>query len=264
MPINLRDILSFFVDFERALEQEAPPGVFERVPRDEVMLLTQFKAYFGGPIRVLNVDMYKDIDKVYQNGSSQDVVSAAIKNEELASLVLTYFENGTPTRADILINCGKRSDGSPIFNNCYYRFLVMKEAFHAILRLEFSRQNRPYPDANNSSEMLKTLEKLIFLPFAIIDFDDPDYEDDIKIENAAELLSLLILYPIDQIGIDRQQFLKGISGQPGDIDNPTVIATRTYEYAKSHLVPQRYVDLMFRWKGFPEVFALYRQLKRGY
>ncbi len=264
MPIALRDILAFFVEFEKALESESPPGVFAEIPRDHLHLLSAFKLYFGGPIRLLELDIYKGLDDGSLNGSLPEVVSSPFQRDELASCVLIYFENDIPTRADILINSGTRANGEAVFNYCYYRFLVMKEAFHAILRLEFNRQNRDYPDANNSTEILKTLEKLVFLPFAIVDFDDPDYDDDIKIENAAQLLSLLILYPIDQIDNDRRKFLNSFAADQANIEDPAVIATRTYEFAALHRVPQRYVDLLFRWKKFPDVFALYRQLKRGY
>jgi hypothetical protein len=264
LALTFREILAFFVEFERALEAEAPTGVFSACPRDEIALLKAFEAYFQGPMRLLEIDSYDGLEPPTGQNDSSEVAGPALRKDELASLILIFFENGFPKKADILINSGLLDSGAPIFNKCYRRFLAMKEAFHAILRLEFARRNDPYPDAADSVTILKTLEKLIYLPFAIIDFDNPEYDDDIKVENAAQLLAILILYPIEQINADRAQFLEEFDGGDANFENPEIIVTRSYEFAAKHRVPQRYVDMLFRWKLFPSIYSQYRQLKRGY
>ena len=94
-------------------------------------------------------------------------------------------------------------------------------------------------------------------------FDDPDYSDDLKIENAAELLAILIMYPLDDIDRDRTAFLKDGAHQD-DFEDAEVIAAVTLPYATEYRVPNRYVDVLFRWHKFNEVYLLYCQLRDGY
>lgn len=254
MAISLRDILAFFVEFERALILEAPPGVFEEEPRSSTRLLERFSAYFGGPIRVVIVESYEGLDL------AGDVI---IRNDELGSLVLVYYKDKRPVGADILLNNAKLTDDKPVFNYCYRRFLAIKEAFHVVLRFELIKEGRnyDYPDSNQAKSMMPSIERLIFLPFAIIDFDDPEYTDDVKIENAAELLAVLMLYPIEKIASDRNTFTAAVGAE---FDDPTAIATSTKAFAELHKIPQRYVDLIFRWQGFDSFYSRIRQLRAGH
>jgi hypothetical protein len=259
LPITLREILTFFVGFERALAAEAAPGVMEASPRDTLKLIEAFKLYFGGPIQVLGLDFYEGLESEPAN----EVVDQTIRPDELASLVMYYEKDGAPNAVDILMNTGTYN-GRPTFNRCYRRFLVMKEAFHAILKMEFDRQGRVHPDTADTVKWLRLAEKMIYLPFGMPDFDDPDYDDDLKIEHAAELLAILILYPLDRMQSDRRSFLGEADGAASDIEDPEVIAALTLQFATQYRVPQRYVDLMFRWNRFTDVHLLYAQLRDGY
>lgn len=263
MPLNLNEIISFFVEFESVLTAEVPPGVMENRPRSVPSLLQGFSLYFGGPINVLGMDFYEGVGP---QPAAEGVVDGKLRKDELGSLVLYYGKEGVPTSADILVNLGEKADGTPAFNRCYRRFLVMKEAFHAVLKVEFERKGKNHPDTAETGRWLKLAEKLVYLPFSLPDFDDPEYDDDLKIEHAAELLAIFILYPLDHIAADRKAFLaEGNPGKDGDdFEDPEVIMALTLPYATNHRVPQRYVDLLFRWKQFEHVHLLYQQLKDGY
>ncbi|MBF0333141.1 MAG: hypothetical protein HQL40_05755 [Alphaproteobacteria bacterium] len=246
MALSLRDLVSFFVEFEKAVTQSAAPGVMEKVPREPSELLDVFHLYSGCTFIVREMDFYADFDVPFARASGG-------QPPELCSLVLNFGK-----RAEIYINGAQRPDRSPILNRCHRRFFLMKEAFHVVLRDEFVKQKRDHPDTNRPETLATLVQQLTYLPFSIVDFDSPAYPDSEKVEHAAELLALFMLYPLDVVAADRANF-NNANGAAG----PAIIFADTRAFAQEYLVPQRYVDLLFRWERFDELYAIYRDLRLG-
>ena len=250
MAISLRDIVSFFVLFEKALKQHAPPGVLESKVRSVANLLTAFEIYSGCKYELKGLDFSEDLPVEVEH----HVDKAA--PETIWSLVLNYGE-----RALILINTMERG-GRPLVGERSRRFFAIKEAYHVVLRDEFLRQGHEHPDANSPEILATQAEELTFLDFSIVDFDSPYYPDRIKVEHSAELLAFFTLYEMDFVATDRNLF-RGQTGS-ADLQDPTSLIASTSQFAQERKIPQRYVDLLFKWRGFDELYLLYRQLRDGY
>ncbi|UYN96330.1 MAG: hypothetical protein KIT25_05145 [Enhydrobacter sp.] len=257
MAISVRAIMAFFVEFERAITQMATPGVMECRQRDPMALLKLFRTYSNCEFETQQLDFTQGIDVDAQDAANP---SAQVdKPAEIWSLVLNFG-----TRAEIWVNDRVKLDGKKLVNRCHRRFLVMKEAFHVILRDELIRNGSGHPDTGRPEKLVTLTEELIYLPFSIIDFDSPEYSDSVKVEHAAELLAFLMLYPFDSLSVDRASFLNGDSTGVGRFDKPEVIIASTLDFATEYLVPRRYVDLLFRWHRFNQLYVVYRQLRDRY
>ena len=261
MTLDFRTLVSFFAEFERQIEQDAPPGLMSTYPRDtsiERGLGRLFSGYSNCTFRVFKHDFTDGLARKIDLKNVQNVgITHYIQPAELGSLILNF-----DTYAEIYINDAQNGSGTNILNDCYRRFLFLKEVFHVVLRDEFMRHNLLHPDTQNPELLVTLLEELIYLPFSIIDFDNPEYSDAMKVEHAAELFAALFLYPLDRIAADRQNFLVGLNVP--SMEHPIARTSSTLPYAKTQMMPRRYVDLLFRWKRFDELNALHRQLRRGY
>ena len=253
MPLTLRDVMSFFATFEKSLYQISPPGLMESMVRDADELLKQFKNYSGCEFDLCQWDFSTPAKDTHLNSHAERETPEAIW-----SIIVNYGK-----RAVIVINDMKKAGGERVVNHCYRRFLAIKEAYHVILRDEFERQGRPHPDSDTPERLATAIDELAFLGsrFSMVDFDSPEYPDSTKIENAAELLAFITLYPLDDMAADRAAF-RGQSGS--DPDSPQVIASSTLEIAEKRKVPQHYVDVLYRWHRFDELYLLYKQFKDGY
>jgi hypothetical protein len=253
LSLSLRDLLAFFVEFERALHQTAAPGVMNAPVRQTEKLLKLFQLYSGCHFFVDRDDLSDGLAI-----NPQDEMSEPDSPQTMWSYVLNFGD-----RAEIIINDMERpGSNKKLVNFCYSRFLTIKEAYHIILKDEFARRGEVHPDTATPETLVTLAEELTFLPFSIIDFDSDEYPDAIKIENAAELLAFITLYPLDNVAKDIEQFHK--LGEAFHYKSPTVIVTSTLDFAERYKVPRRYVDLLFRLDRFSELYSLYRQLRDGF
>lgn len=261
MGLDLRTLVSFFAEFERSMEQIATPGLMESYPRDigiETGLAKLYSNYSSCKFHVFEVDFSEGLRPEIDLGSAQnESISQYVQPAEIGSLVINF-----DSHAEVLINSAKNGAGLPILNMCYRRFLFLKEVFHVVLRDEFARQRVIHPDTGNPELLVTLLEQLIYLPFSIIDFDNPEYTDVVKVEHAAELFSALSLYPLENVNADRKEFLQGLG--VNSMEHPLAITTSTLPYAEKYKLPRRYVDLLFRWARFEELYATYRLFRAGY
>lgn len=247
MRFSLRDIVSFFVDFERALSMDAPPGVMEATPRDVEKLLLLFKGYSNCEFKPLGLDFSEGLP--HPRGGA---APSNIRPYQVGSLIFNFGSH-----AEIFVNTMKNNDGYVIVNYCHRRFFTIKEAFHVILRDEFMRSGVGHPDTSSPEQLQTLIETMIYLPFSIVDFDDVDlkYPEAERIEHAAELLAIMMLYPLDRIAKDRQDFIKLVGAT--SFEDDTIKLANTFVYADTFKVPQRYVDLLFRWQKFDELYNIY-------
>jgi hypothetical protein len=254
LPLSLRDIMSFFAEFEKALHLSSPPGLMLSMERDVRGLLKQFKDYSGCDFDLRQWDFSEQSDDPDINWVHADRETP----EAVWSMITNYGKY-----AVIVINDMKGPDKQRLVNTCYRRFLAIKEAYHVILRDEFARQGRPHPNSDTPERFATAIDQLVFLGirFSMVDFNSPDYPDSTKIENAAELLAFITLYPLDDMAADRDIFRGKTGTNP---DSPQVIATSTLDIALERKVPQHYVDVLFRWHLFDELYILYKQFKDGY
>lgn len=260
MPLKLRHLIAFFVEFERELYHFAPPGVMESKPRSIEAIIKLFKAYANCEFSLKSIDFSEGMPPFDQQNENDEVYP-----EELASVLFLTRKNAesVPSEALICVNTMKiRGREKLHYNYCYQRFLALKEAYHVILRLEFSKlSSSVHPDTGSPEALINAVEALVYQPFAIVDFDSPYYTDGEKVENAAELFAFLTLYPLESIASDRKQFLSLVK-KAGDMTDPRLMASNTYYYADQHKVPQRYVDQLFRWHRFGRLLSTYKKLKQ--
>jgi hypothetical protein len=264
MSIEFTDLLGFLAELEHDLQKIDAVHSLDRIPRpnSETASGSSGKKYGLLPLLEELTKCRFDLRGLdFSNGLPEYVAQfvtptpvnqTIVETEDLASLI---FNMGS--HAEIWINEEKDSEQKPILNRCYVRFLSLKEAFHVVLRNEFLRRPKGHPDAVKPEVMTTLIEKILFLPFSIMDFDHPDHSDELKIENAAEFFAAAFLYPLDHVNVDRKEFLSKINAN--DMSNPRAISASTFSYADRYKIPRRYVDLLFRWADFDEIYALYRQ-----
>ncbi len=266
MSLDFRTLVSFFAEFERQINLESPPGLMDTYPRNtsiESGLVGLYSGYANCKFKILQQDFTDGLaEKIELKSGNNEGISEYVQPAELGSFILNFDE-----RAEIYINDAIKPGSNPkapekVLNHCYRRFLVMKEVFHVVLRDEFTRHEIVHPDTKKPEVLVTLLEELIYLPFSVIDFNNPEYTDAIKVEHAAELFAALSLYPLDMVAADRAAFIDSIG--VASMNDPIARTSSTLEYAKKHMLPRRYVDLMFRWKRFDELHALYKQVAKGY
>jgi len=211
-----------------------------------------YSGYSNCSFETFEVDFSEGLTaKIDLLSARNESISQYVQPAEVGSLVLNFDK-----RAEILINSAKNGAGNPILNRCYRRFLFLKEVMHVVLRDEFMRRGVDHPDTDSPELLVTLLERLIYLPFSIIDFDNAAYTDAVKVEHAAELFAALSMYPLDRVNVDRRDFLQNVG--VSNMSDPLAIVITTLPYAESYRIPRRYVDLLFRWERFEELYATYR------
>lgn len=268
MSLDLKTLVSFFAEFEKQIASKAPNGLLEQYPRNtsvERGLVRVYSDHAGCDFKIYKRDFTEGLaGKIELKSGSNEGISEYVQPAELGSFILNFGD-----RAEIFINDAVKPGADPadknpprVLNDCYRRFLVMKEVFHVVLRNEFARHGElAHPDTKAPEMLVTLIEKLIYLPFSVIDFDNPDYNDGIKVEHAAELFATLSLYPLGKVSVDRAAFIEKIGVE--SMSDPVARMTSTLGFAKTHMLPRRYVDLMFRWSQFDEFYDLYRQFTKN-
>jgi hypothetical protein len=254
LTVSLRDLVTFFVEFEKALLQAAPRSVMDPQQRDPLKILEVFQIYSNCKFEVDEDDFSNGM----QVNPETDGEEEADDPKLIWSLILNFGG-----RAEIIINSMLRPNTKKrLVNRCYTRFLTLKEAYHVILRDEFLRRGLKHPDTKSPEAIVTLVEGLSFMEFTMVDFDSPDYKDELKVENAAELFAFLTLYPLDNVAGDLAEFRAvNNGGQPG---HPQIIVTSTLVYAERYAVPRRFFDRLIRWHRFEDLHLMYRQIRDGY
>ena len=120
-------------------------------------------------------------------------------------------------------------------NYCWARFATVKEACHILFVLEHEQQMARYPYTHTDSEVQHLLTATNRLPFSILDFSNEDYEKELKIENASEILAYLLLTGHDDVKIWREEYFALEPAKRDWFD--------FYPNADGKKVPRRYTEL---------------------
>lgn len=263
MSLDLRTLVAFFTEFEHQVALEAPAGLLSEFPRNTSHkdgIARLYAGYSECELAVFEQDFTLDLDdKISGTSAANESITNYVAPAELGSFVLNF-----DTRAEIFINDAAKNglEDEKVLNHCYRRFLLMKEVFHVVLRDEFLRHKYDHPDTYAPEFLVTLLEELVYLRFSVLDFDNPRYSDVMKVEHAAELFATLSLYPLDHINHDRKEFLATVGANK--MADAVAVVSSTLSYAEKYKVPRRYVDLLFRWEQFDELYATYRQIRSNY
>ena len=241
MPFNLEDIINIYVNIEENINLDLLHGAANADQRDEKLLLKEICGYSNHGASVFEEDLYAGLSTL---GRSRDFYSKCL-----------IFGGETKKRFEIWINKHKLPDGNDLVNFCWRRFCIVKEACQVIIREEFLREGRPYPDAKTVDEVVTLYRNLVKFKFSMSDFDSDEYPLDTKVENAAEILAILLLYPIDKMVADRARLASN--------SDQTAFSRSYFDIAENYRIPERYVELFFTSKELDLFHAKVRLRREG-
>ena len=237
---DLEDVINIYVTLEQNMELSNLTGPSTEDVRDEVMLLNAISGYSNHKIDVFEEDLYDTITESV--GRSRDYYSKCL-----------IFHGEVKKRAEIWVNSHKLLSGAHLVNSCWRRFCIIKEACQVIIREEFLRHDWVYPATKNVEELVTLYRNLVKFKFSIFDFDNEHYPLDTKVENAAEILAILLLYPIEKMVADAER----LNGDSFD----SAFSNSFYEIADNYKVPERYVELFLTSEELGRMDSLI-QMKR--
>lgn len=213
-----------------------PRGVYRLTPFLEEQHRHEYK--------VLEADFYDSYsaEKYLQNTipDNQDVYSVVFIGERKESLVPGRIVS---RNVEIWLNSAREGD-APVLNHCWRRFCILKEICQAIIFEEYSRRGDDKIVTHMAFSEIDTLfNKINNEPFSLWDFDDPDYDRGVFLENAAELLTVGILFPFEHAAELRVKAEQEFKGKFSDVDYGSI--------AQHYQVPLRYVELLLTWRALP-------------
>lgn len=249
MEFSFRSFMSFFAEFEDALAKNSV-GDMDELPRDPLKLLNAFQIYSNCKYSASGAD-FSDT-----SGPSFRDYGYNVKDHSRTIISIVFNFGDT---ANIFVNTERTASGEMRFNNCNRRFFTVKEAFHVILRDEFIRGGSWHPDTASPETLTTSIERMLYLPTSILDLTNKQYPVDVRVEHLAELFAVLLLYPMDFLARDRTTFFRTLGTlAPGSAKSQII---STFGYADSFKIPQRYVDLMFRWHRFSDLHKHYQEAR---
>ena len=243
MQLSFEEILGAFVALERRLDFKKlrMDGYPDRI--DEKKIVKALAVHTGYDVKVLGADLYAE-EVTKDVGRARDLYSKVI-----------ILDSGDKPAAEIVLNTHKLPDGSALVNYCWTRFCKVKEACQIYLRGYFRDHQWTYPDTASLAQIDTLFKNLVRFKFSIEDFDNKNYPQDTKVENAAEIIAILLLYPIEKMATDRL-------AMGGDLDM-SAFSLYTHELADTYKVPERYVDLFLTSENFDKIHAKIIQLREG-
>lgn len=137
---------------------------------------------------------------------------------------LFAFHENSPGAVVVYLNKNVTAAGEPLLGNETRRFVILKEVFTSVLRHEFKRLGRHYPDTVEFHEIVAAnLDWIVEKP-SIFDIGGDDDSPTVSIENAAEILALLFMVDVGRLFDARQSVLtranevlvKSLSGEETD------------------------------------------------
>lgn len=255
MSVDLVGIASIYVKLIEAIEIDTSTSFKHSFPRRTSVhdgLLAFIEKYTDCKISVFIVDFSQ---------SSKDDNNLVLKTNSdfipIRSFILNFED-----RAEIYLNSNIKSDElSGGSSNAWLRFLVVKEALHVLLRQEFFRSDAGHTDIElNPEVILRHLEELISVPLTSVDFENLNHSNMLKTEQAAALLSCLLLYPLDRVLVDRKQLRLDTGEDLKDHLAEKHIASISGKY----LIPEELVAWVLQWERLDEFEALVLQERMGF
>lgn len=232
------DLIDTYISLEQIIRADNIVAAHQSDERDIEMILRAIKAYSGHDIYVYETNFYdfKD-DPSFEEDNS-------IETRDYLSCVL-MMENDGKNHSEIYINSGLGLKNQRILNDCWKRFCIVKEACQIVLRSYYTKNYTFYPDTNSAKKQTKLFHNLFKYLFSMQDFDNPDYPVSITVENASEIIAILLLYPIDKMMED----LSIISNE----EYLGVFDDKFYDIALSKKIPERYVRLFLTSPNIPQI-----------
>lgn len=230
--LSFEDILDIYVTLEENIQLDNLVAQHQKDVRDVRMLLDALQGFLNYNISVLEVDFYKGLDSS-QVGRSRDFFS------------LIHIFSAESKSAEIAINSHILPDGAPLVNYCWRRFCTIKEACQIIIRAHFYENDIVYPDSVGEEKQSELLHNIFRYKFSIEDFESDKYPPDVKVENAAEILAILLLYPIEKMVVDKK-----------DINSSNHFGVYNHAYfniADRYKIPERYVDLFLSSENLDDI-----------
>lgn len=237
------DILRLAAELEEGYRLFCPPGRQDALIRDERDVLDALSSFSNHEFQIFEEDLYaknKDSDQSHNEAiepPSHDVFS-----------ICMLYETPTRRRAEIWINTFKTKSG-PLVNRCWKRFCKTKEACQAVIKHTFTKREWAYSASDSVTKTIVSVDDLLTKRFSFDDFQGTKYPFSVRIENAAELLAILLLYPIERMIADRRRI----------IDEVGEDSMRAYDYfdtAERYLVPRRYVFILLNSPDLGQIEAM--------
>jgi len=242
LQLTFEDILRAYVALEQGLNfnRLRMPGNADRMSDD--LIVHAIGNYTGYDINVFEFDLYEqEVEK--DIGRARDLYSK-----------VHIFERDT-LYAEIVLNSHKFSDGTDLVNYCWTRFCVVKEACQVFIRHYFKDHHWDYPDTASLQQIDTLFKNLVRFKFSMEDFDNGQYPPDTKVENAAEIIAILLLYPIENMAADRKDLGAQLDRSAFSLD--------TNKLAEKRKVPERYVDLFLTSENFDRIHAKVIKLRES-
>jgi hypothetical protein len=197
MKISLREIIDIFCTVLDGLKQQGRPGEFERFqtqfPRDPIFIAQGLEAAFGISIGISPVDFY---DNVNIPDDRKDFFT-----------FIEYNENDNVT---IYINKARIENGRrPLLSEESARFSFLKECCTAAIRAAITKgiiqTAASYPDTINFEEISVALLDWIGERYPVYAFERDEFAPTVTVENAAELLAIMLLVDIPVLYRERRK-----------------------------------------------------------
>lgn len=239
--ITLEDVLDIYINLEENIDLSNLRSVMEEDQRDIQMIITALKGYSNHEISVFEEDLYAGASGV---GRNRDFYSKCL-----------LFQSGGKNRVEVWVNKHRLPSGDMLVNDCWRRFCIVKEACQPIIRDHFMKAEWEYPDAANMMQIVTLYKNLVKFKFSMTDFDNANYPLDTKIENAAEILAILLLYPIEKMVNDRDR--------NNEIEYGGIFNESFYNLALGYKVPERYVELFLTSNELDRIHGLIKKKRNG-
>jgi hypothetical protein len=248
MKISLREIIDIYCSVIEGLKQQGRPGEFEdflvHYPRDPRFIARGLEAAFGIDIHVTPVDFYE---------------AAQIPDDRKD--FFSFVEYNEDHSITVYLNTSRQSDGSPLLSRESARFAFLKECCTAAIRAAITKglvqTAAVYPDTVQYQDVSVALLDWISERYPVYAFEDNEFAPTVTVENAAELLAIMLLVDISALYGARLEMgvrPKPIWGLPdvGEIEHDSseagsLFASFEYErYATEYGIKVRFLIVLVR------------------
>ncbi len=245
---NLLDVVELYCDIKNDFEQRRIE--FAPTARDPNRILKFLAGVYGQDWEIYSFDFYDTSDYPEEICGLENIVTHC---KSLRSFCLIYQDNDSRhcSKVGIAINTAVESSGQEVNNYCWARFCTVKEMCQGVIFQSFLIKSLEiyYPRADSLDTCVELLSDINFYPFSFRDFNDEDYPIFSKIENAAEVLAVLIMSDIDELMKVRKEVLEKTSEK--------LIKGWSFEdISDKYKIPRRLVDKFISSENVEEFYQL--------
>lgn len=238
--IGLATVAHAYSTLRHHYKEVSISGTLENYPYDSEDLVRFIAGYWSHKYEIHTGDFLST------EGLDAELIDIAPTTSGIMSIVIIHdrVDFNSPRLVQIALNTGPAGDANNGgLNECWRRFCRLKEACQATLFESISQaKTENYPITMNFSDLATLFSELNNEPFSLWDFSDPQYSNGLAVENAAELLTIGLLFPFEE-AYDLQKAIVDAYGHAG---------LRSFNYnkiAKKYMIPERYVEVILTWDG---------------